>query len=165
MKNIIFLDVDGVLNDENYIVKCYERHHQPMSMNFVPFNPRSLNNLRILYDMILEDGNKPLVVLSSTWRLHETDILVLNARLAEYGIYIKEITPYIHSNRGVEIISYLEEHQLTDTPFCILDDDNFDIINQKSLIPHFININRKRGLVKQNINKAINILRNEGGLI
>ena len=34
----IFLDVDGVLNDENYIVKCYEKHHKAMHMNHLILN-------------------------------------------------------------------------------------------------------------------------------
>ena len=48
MTNIIFLDIDGVLNDGDYIEKCYERHHKPMSMDFVPFKLLGLNNLRSL---------------------------------------------------------------------------------------------------------------------
>lgn len=32
MTNIIFLDIDGVLNDGDYIEKCYERHHKPMKL-------------------------------------------------------------------------------------------------------------------------------------
>ena len=93
MTNIIFLDIDGVLNDGDYIEKCYKRHHKPMSMDFVPFNPRSLDNLRKIYDSILDNDNEPLIVLSSSWRLNEQAHYIVNARLAEYGIYIKETTP------------------------------------------------------------------------
>lgn len=164
MTNIIFLDVDGVLNDEGYINKCYEKHHTPMSMNFVPFNPRSLKNLREIYESILDNGNDPLIILSSSWRLSEIDRTIVEARLAEYGMRIFGVTPYINSNRGIEIINWLEKNNHLDSPFVILDDDKFDIINKLELISHFVNTTFKRGLVRHKALEAINILKNEGGL-
>ena len=164
MTNIIFLDIDGVLNDGNYIEKCYERHHQPMSMDFVPFNPRSLDNLRKIYDSILDNDNEPLVVLSSTWRLNEQAHYIVNARLAEYGIYVKETTPYINQHRGTEIIKWLEDHNHLDSPFVILDDDSFDIKCFEELKPHFVHTSFKRGLISWKAKQACDILLNKGGL-
>ena len=48
----IFLDIDGVLNDETYIIECYKKHNKPMHMNHVPFNPKSLNVLMELCQSI-----------------------------------------------------------------------------------------------------------------
>ena len=43
---IIFLDVDGVLNNASYTKKCYRKNgHKPMSMYCVPFDPYNLKNL------------------------------------------------------------------------------------------------------------------------
>lgn len=164
MTNIIFLDVDGVLNDEGYIDKCYEKHHMPMSMNFVPFNPRSLKNLRKIYESILDNSNDPLIILSSSWRLSEIDRTIVEARLAEYGMRILGVTPYIHSERGIEIINWLEKNNHLDSPFVILDDDKFDIVCQPELVPHFVNTTFKRGLIGQKAIKAIQILNKIGGL-
>ncbi len=164
MTNIIFLDIDGVLNNGDYIEECYERHHQPMSMDFVPFNPRSLNNLRIIYDSILDNGNEPLIVLSSSWRLNKEAHYIVNARLAEYGMYVEETTPYIHQNRGFEIITWLTDHNHLDSPFVILDDDSFDILTYKELKPHFVHTRFAKGLIGWRTKQACNILKTIGGL-
>ena len=162
MKNIIFLDIDGVLNDEQYIVKCYEKHHTPMHMSFVPFNPRSLKNLRKIYESILDNGHDPLIVLSSSWRLNEIDTEIVKARLAEYGMRIKGATPYINSERGIEIIEYLKTNDYLDVPFVILDDEKFDIITQNKLKNHLVLTSFQRGLIGQKVKQAINVLNNEG---
>lgn len=164
MTNIIFLDVDGVLNDLDYVEKCYQKHHQPMSMDYMPFNPRSLTNFRKIYDSILDNDNEPLVVLSSTWRLSKSSTYVLNARLAEYGIYIKETTPSIHQERGKEIIEWLETNNHLNSPFVILDDENFDIICEERLARHLVKTTTQRGLLGIHVNKAIRVLQNEGSL-
>lgn len=164
MKNIIFLDIDGVLNDEDYIEKCYERHHISMHMDFVPFNPRSLSNLRKIWDSILDNDNEPLIVLSSSWRLNENSTYIVQARLAEYGMSTNDVTPYIHQERGKEIINWLETNNYIDSPFVILDDDKFDIECFKELKPHFINTSFKRGLVGWKTKQACNVLKKEGGL-
>ena len=155
MTNIIFLDIDGVLNDGDYIEKCYERHQQPMSMDFVPFNPRSLDNLRKIYDSILDNDNETL---------DEQAHYIVNARLAEYGIYVKETTPYINQHRGTEIIKWLEDHNHLDSPFVILDDDSFDIKCFEELKPHFVHTSFKRGLIGWKAKQACDILYNKGGL-
>lgn len=164
MNNIIFLDVDGVLNDQGYIEKCYNKHHTPMSMHFVPFNPRSLQNLRKIYESILDNNNEPLIILSSSWRLNEIDTEIVKARLAEYGMRIKGITPNLYSQRGTEIVNWLEKNNHLNTPFVILDDDSFDIVVIPELIPHFVKTSFNKGLVGQKANKAIKILNMEGGL-
>ncbi len=158
MQNIIFLDVDGVLNNENYIEKCYDRHHQPMSMDFVPFDPKCLSNLRRLYDYILEKGDEPLIVLSSTWRLSKASFYIVKCRLAEYGMSIEHSTPHIHSERGVEIIQWLNDNYHLTTPFVILDDDSFDIVCHPELKTHLVNTKFKNGLVGWRARQAMDIL-------
>ena len=52
----IFLDVDGVLNNEDYIEECYEKNgHHAMHMNHVPFDPKCLENLMILVNKLREE--------------------------------------------------------------------------------------------------------------
>lgn len=123
----IFLDVDGVLNNEKYLVKCYEHNgHHAMHMNHAPFDPKCLNNLMKLVRYIERKKYDVKIILSSTWRLHEVDYEIVNARIAEYGLTLKGRTDYIHSERGLEINKYLE-----DNPdylyYLIIDDDIFDI--------------------------------------
>ena len=73
----IFLDVDGVLNNETYTVSCYERHHKSMHMNHVPFDPKCLNNLMILVQSLEKLGFEVKIILSSTWRLSNIDYELL----------------------------------------------------------------------------------------
>lgn len=124
----IFLDIDGVLNNENYIIKCYKKHGKPMHMNYVPFDPKCLNELMLLVQEIEANNYKVKIILSSTWRLHKVDYEIVNARLAEYGLHLTDKTPYISNDRGTEIQEFLKNKTYTD--ILILDDDKFDIINK-----------------------------------
>lgn len=121
----IFLDIDGVLNNADYIEECWEKNgHHAMHMNHVPFDPKCLNNLMLLVQH-LRLNYEVKIVLSSTWRLHEVDYEIVDARIAEYGLTLSGKTPLI-GPRGAEIRHYLENN----TPyagFLILDDDIYDI--------------------------------------
>ena len=153
----IFLDIDGVLNNENYILKCYRKHHKPMSMNHVPFDPRCLNNLMQLVQ-IIENHFEVKLVLSSTWRLSEIDCEIVNARLAEYGMRLSGKTTYMEGNRGLEIKDYLDNNlRYKCYNFIILDDDICDIT------PYFpnniVHTNFKTGFTKRCLKQVLKILK------
>ena len=95
----IFLDIDGVLNNESYWEECYKRHENGsiMSMNCFPFDPRCLNSLMSLYQELKSKDYDVRIILSSTWRLNPVDEAIVNSRLAEYGMFISGITPDISS--------------------------------------------------------------------
>lgn len=122
----IFLDVDGVLNDEQYIEECYEKHNKPMSMNHVPFDPKCLNNLMVLCQTLEKSDYEIKLILSSTWRLHDIDYAIVDARLAEYGLQLSGKTDYLSGERGKEIEKFLFENNIY-KDIIILDDDRFDI--------------------------------------
>lgn len=154
----IFLDVDGVLNNENYIVKCYNKHHKPMSMNHVPFDPKCLNNLMILVQQIQQLDYDVNIILSSTWRLNEIDYNIVDARLAEYGLSLNGKTSYIDGIRGIEIKDFLQDKCYTN--FIILDDDIFDI--QDYFPNNLVKTDFKTGLTKHNVKQALKIIKSEG---
>lgn len=154
----IFLDVDGVLNNENYIVKCYNKHHKPMSMNHVPFDPKCLNNLMILVQQIQQLDYDVNIILSSTWRLNEIDYNIVDARLAEYGLSLNGKTSYIDGIRGIEIKDFLQDKCYTN--FIILDDDIFDI--QDYFPNNLVKTNFKTGLTKHNVKQALKIIKSKG---
>lgn len=161
MINYIFLDIDGVLNDENYLLECYEKNGgHPMHMNHVPFDPNALTNLMYLVQDIRKKGNTPKIILSSTWRLHDIDTEIVSARIAEYGLRLEGRTPYIHSNRGEEIKHFLESQDINENySFVILDDDSFDI---KNVYPdRLVLVNRIVGLLQCDIDQAKKILEKE----
>lgn len=156
----IFLDVDGVLNDQIHIEECYEMNGgYPMSMDYVPFDPKALTNLMNLVKKIrLVSSEEPRIVLSSTWRLHEVSTEIVSARIAEYGLRLFDKTPYIHSERGIEIQSFLSKQDIKedDYKFVILDDDKFDI--ETLYADKLVFINRIYGLSVSDVNKALKIL-------
>lgn len=149
----IFLDVDGVLNSENYIIKCYKKHHKPMHMNHVPFDPKCLNNLMILVQQLEKYKKDVKIILSSTWRLHNIDYEIVDARLAEYGLGLQGKTPYMDGVRGKEIWNYLESQRYKCYNFVILDDDINDIV------PYFpdnlFRTNFKTGFTKDCLNEVL----------
>ena len=164
MRKIIFLDVDGVLNDHTYTEKCAKKlkklNLSPSLMNFerVPFNPRSLKNLQ---KIILQTGAE--IVLHSTWRLHQGELYVLRARLAEYGIKLNEMTESlssltITSHKEEEISKYLEKHIKElgeEIQFVIIDDNDLEM-------PHLVRTDYRRGLTKKKAEECIEILNKEG---
>lgn len=84
----IFLDVDGVLNNKKHYKKLHNKYGGRFCCQDMPFNPRSLKNLRNIIDAT---GAK--LVLSSSWRKDEACLIVLKARLMEYGMKIHSMTP------------------------------------------------------------------------
>ena len=129
----IFLDVDGVLNNENYLVRCYNRNgHRPMSLYYTPFDPKCLNNLMKLCQYLESNHLAPLLILSSTWRLDRDSLIVLNARLAEYGLRIFDCTEFLEAKRGKEIKEYLANH-IRYKDYIIIDDEMFDIYKYHNL--------------------------------
>ena len=103
--NIIFLDVDGVLNSAKELSEG-------------PFSKISLSVLK----RIVDETNVKIVVISS-WRLLEFSRKILLSELEKY--HLKEsvigMTPHLTSNRE-EIMTYLKSNEFSNLNFIILDD-------------------------------------------
>ena len=150
---VIFLDVDGVLNNANYTKKCYRKNgHKPMSMYCVPFGPYNLKNLA---KIVKKTGAK--VVLSSTWRIYKSHIYVLEARLAEYGLRIYDKTDNINMIRGVEIKEWLKSHRDIEN-YVVIDDEEYNLSNFIDN-KHLVIVDSKYGLTFGDRVKAIEKLR------
>lgn len=104
--NIIFLDVDGVLNSAKELSEG-------------PFSKISLSVLK----RIVDETNAKIVVISS-WRLLEFSRKILLSELEKY--HLKEsvigMTPHLTSNREEEIMTYLKSNEFSNLNFIILDD-------------------------------------------
>lgn len=156
----IFLDVDGVLNDEEYIEECWQKNgNKPMHMNHVPFDPKCLNNLMILCQKLEENKYDVRLILSSTWRLHDIDYAIVDARLAEYGLSLSDKTLYLSGERGQEIEQYINNNEMC-RDFIIIDDDKFDIEDLFS--DNLISTKFKTGFDDKALNKAINYFKERG---
>lgn len=150
---VIFLDIDGVLNNEEHIVKIHNLLGEEQYLDILrkigelPFDYRSC---KLLQEFIKETNAE--VILSSTWRLNPESINIIK-RYA--GIEIKDITPRLHSMRGEEIQQYLDNHKEI-TNYVILDDDSDMLESQKE---HFVKVNNKVGLTIKEIIQCENILK------
>ena len=159
MRKYIFLDIDGVLNNEYYTKLCYEKwgRNTPFFCNNVPFDPDSLTQLAYLCNYIRSKGDEPYIVLTSSWRLNTTDIAVAAARLAEYNIKINDTTTKdMNLERGQQIKEYLDKVGYSSVDFVIIDDEMFDIENY--FLDELVLVNSQYGFTSKEKTKAKEIL-------
>ena len=145
--NIIFLDIDGVLNSHRKLIEVYNKTHKPHSGYNYPFDEICLNNLKRL----VEVTNSKLVI-TSTWRKDKEGRDTLIKALKEYQLdqSIIGYTPILNQPRGIEIQAYLNtlEHHPN---FIILDDDT----DMESLIDYLVKTNISVGLTEENVEEGI----------
>ncbi len=155
---VIFLDVDGVLNYHEQLV----RDQRPDSID-----QRCVKRLRRLVDSA-EDVR---LVLSSTWRRDPRDgrfSTKLRASLAEEGLDLfSQTVVCFGGGRGREIKLWLEEFHGQVDGFLILDDDTFDMGDD--LKPYIVKTSfavkgGDGGLQEEHMEKAIAILQGENRL-
>ena len=151
--NIIFLDVDGVLNSIRGLKETYYQTKRPYSGYDYPFDVRCMYNLKYLVDT-----TNSYIVVTSTWRKDEIGRNVLLAELNKYGLSDRVIgyTNILHKPRGEEIKDYLSNLGM-DVNYIIIDDDS-DFIG---LEEHLIKTNFMDGLTKDNTNEGIKKLTKE----
>lgn len=158
--NIIFLDVDGVLNSLAYFNSFSTCEEQS---EFNDINDYNLRLLAKLYHTVNAE-----IVLSSTWRYLDdpTDdsiypmYVYLVQELSRYNMRILDKTPVIKGIRPLEIKIWANEHNCN--TFISLDDDfsindysrygiGFNLIHTK----YFVNNIKDGGLQPRHVEDAI----------
>lgn len=139
----IFLDIDGVLNQEHQWTTMYSLHKKCIE-NFCSFVNKT----------------KGEVVLISSWRPgfvstknpdNTENIKELEKELEKYGVYIKDKTPkLLNRSRDKEIERFLYFHPTDE--YIVLDDDKreYDEVNR-----HNYFINSSTGFTKKDIKRAL----------
>lgn len=149
---VIFLDVDGVLNDD------YTPSRTKTRCVFV-------DESKILRLKEIVDATQAKIVLSSTWRYDRKDpqlngdFLQLEEALESFGLEFYSFTPVdaIGIRRGMEIKAWLGSHPEVKR-FVILDDELFDF-EERGLLEHLVKTDYAYGGLKDNhIEQAITIL-------
>ena len=147
---VIFLDVDGVLNDQNLIFEKFKTKEIEISKDKL-----------LLLKEIITSNDDTKVVLSSSWRIgllrkdgkivadttYHKEFLEL---LKEYSIQIYDITPSMMS-RPEEIKYYLDNNDIES--YVILDDE--DLNDENQVKTDFFN----GGLREEHVSLAIDILK------
>lgn len=174
MMNIIFLDVDGVLNsiesartfvEQRCRIKKNLSEKEKTNVAIVqlqsgafddwPFSEKSLECLV----KIVEKADAKIVV-SSCWRLCEKEKQRLLAKMSEYNLAGKVIgyTPYLpRFGREKEIQTFLE--QLNQRANYIILDDDIEFFQNTSA--YLVRTSAEYGLQENHIEKALEIFRKQ----
>ena len=146
---VIFLDVDGVLNSDEYFEKTKGLNLQEIYQDI------DVEKIKLLKKAVDETGAK--VVLTSSWR-YTKNAIKLKELLKEYEIFV-DTTPFIENKRGLEIKKWLLDNQNVDD-FVILDDEIFDSFDE-DLLEKLIKIsdgngyNFGEGLLEKDIDEIL----------
>lgn len=156
--NLIFLDIDGVLNSEEYALKCSAEENTRYTFESLdPACVRALNRL-------CTEG-QAACVLSSVWRINWT-LPGMQAHLEKFGFTgrVVDKTPLLRgrdgkdAERGFEIAAYLsncQRHGPKVDAFVILDDDS----DMGPLMPFLVKTEFKKGLTETHVDQALALLR------
>jgi len=151
--NIIFLDIDGVLNTwrfQDYQVKCFECDSWNAQFNF---DPICMKNLKELIDK-----TNAYIVISSSWRNTDNGIKDICNNLKLYGLENRffSCTPILdRKTRGEEIEMWLYMFSNMDINYVILDDDN----DVEDLEYRLVQCNDYYGFTKNELEKALELFR------
>lgn len=150
---VIFLDVDGVLNDFS-------------TEELAPSGCVGVDNIMLmnLKEIIRKTNAK--VVLTSSWKSEwdtpyfvGDDGVYLVQRLDEFGIHIDDMTKDSVSDRGAGIYRYLQAHPEVKS-WIVLDDNIFKDYDFELIKNHLVlTRNLWGGLTYQLADKAVKILR------
>jgi hypothetical protein len=149
MNNIIFLDIDGVLNYD-YWYHSEEYANLEFDAEY-DIDPKCVN----LINKLCEECNASIVI-SSSWKINN----YYKSRLERAGLkYILDKTPDLiylgkgNYSRGEEIDLWLDLHKVDN--YVIIDDVDAFTENQQL---HFVKVNSSVGFDEYDYNLAKNIL-------
>jgi hypothetical protein len=165
---VIFLDIDGVLNNRESV---HKRHEEKLGNVWLP----DITLVERLKQII--DATGAQIVVSSTWRLHG-DSFMFRHLFAALGFnlpfVIGKSTPRLHKRRGIEIQQWLDEHnaeydadpefskehyhERADS-FIILDDDS----DMEHLMDRLVQTKTDLGLQDEHVEQAIKLLNTPAG--
>ncbi|WP_336784067.1 HAD domain-containing protein [Paenibacillus illinoisensis] len=141
--NVIFLDIDGVMNHKDFYVKS-SRH---MLQEFCPIAVECLKELIAATDAY--------IVVSSSWRLAKR-LDDMKGLFSHYGLSdrVIGITPDFMGEedeaRCTEIQAYIDRNSIE--KFIVIDDDDFDMGHLKSRLVHCKDYS---GFNNERLNEAI----------
>ena len=118
INNIIFLDIDGVLNSDKYFDSISNKE----CINLVDrlMLDIDVSKVKILLEVINKTNTK--IMITSSWRRMKL-YSYIKERLISMGLPVVGETPFIEGRRGEEIRSYLLENRVSN--YCIIDDEVF----------------------------------------
>lgn len=152
---VIFLDIDGVLNDA--------ASDSRTPLGFVGIDPDKVEKLKLIVD-----ATDSKVVLVSTWKEEwepgkadieqSADAVYMLKMLSDHGVHLFDRTRDCIRDRGNGIVTWLSLHNDVDS-FVILDDNIFPDYETLNLTKHLVKTSYGCcGLMMEHVNQAIQIL-------
>lgn len=140
---VIFLDIDGVLNESASETRS--------PTGFLGIDDEKVQRLKRIVE---ETGAE--IVLTSSWKTEwdpdpekaSADGNYLSKKLADHGLRILEKTDDMHYNRGEGISTWLNQHPSV-TSWVVLDDDIFADYKTFGILPHLVKTMIGNGGLKQ----------------
>ena len=153
----IFLDVDGVLNNEN------TKESTPSGYVGV-----SMELVRNLSKIVKSTGAK--IILTSDWKKGwsellfccDDDVSYLLEKLRKCGLrihnrtYDEKLEDYFYTDRGAGIRNFLDSCEDVEG-YVIIDDHIFSDFDKEQKL-HFVHTDSKKGLTEDDVKKAMEIL-------
>jgi len=116
LTKLIFLDVDGVLNNGSWAIEMFKKGIRVYRDDLL-YEP-SLEQLKRV-----TDTTGAVIVVSSSWRRIPSAYFHLKEWLEKFGMEIFDKTPYVGGERGDDITAWFSRHP-GDWQYVILDDDS-----------------------------------------
>lgn len=161
-QNTIFLDIDGVLNSDNFLRenKGINNAINKLESNLEIFYLRQINDLNynsILLLKELANETNSDIVITSAWKNIRIWPLI-EEYLVNKGLPIVDTTTYIKGNRSEEISAYLKSHPDIKR-YIIIDDELFK--GYENYFDSFIHTNfYNKGLTEEIVSLAKTKLKN-----
>lgn len=143
---VVFLDVDGVLNNGAWARRMWEEGVHVYHDNLLEDRA-----LRLLRSLIEQTGAK--IVVSSAWRKIPEAMESLCTQLEFYKLPVFDITPYVGGERGDDITAWFNRHP-GEYRYVILDDDS----DMGEHLDHLVKTNFDEGLTYDKVSECITIL-------
>ena len=149
MNRVIFLDVDGVLNNGSWAMEMYDKGIRTYRDDIL-YEP-ALERLKRLVD-----ATGAIIVVSSSWRQIPTAYGHLKDWLEKFGMTIWDKTPYIGTCRGDDITAWFNINP-GEWSYVILDDDD----DMGEHMGHLVQTDFDVGLIDTDVERAMIILSRE----
>lgn len=142
---IIFLDVDGVLNNSSWAMQMFAEGVHVYAEDML--EDRAIRLLKLIID-----ATGANVVITSTWRMSAVQMTHLLDQLAHFGIRPIAVTPRLNKERGDEISAWMQHYGVES--YVILDDDS----DMGEHMDHLVQTSFEHGLQHEHVERAIEIL-------
>ena len=149
MNRVLFLDVDGVLNNGAWAAQMYDQGVR-IYRDDILYEP----SLAQLKRIVSTTGAK--IVVSSSWRQIPTSYQHLLEWLTKYGLEVYDKTPYVGGERGNDITAWFSRHPGV-WQYVILDDES----DMAQHMEHLVQTDFNAGLTEHDADRCIDVLNAE----